>query len=62
MAQPVAQPVYYRSPWYIARFIMFLAFICFAIAALIAGGIVHGPMWAWGFGGFAAVALSWAAP
>jgi hypothetical protein len=60
MAQP--QPAPRPAPWYLSRFIMFLGFICFAIAALIAGGIVHGPMWAWGFGGFAACALSWAVP
>jgi hypothetical protein len=60
--QPGYPGTYYRSPWYISRFIMFLAFLCFAIAALIAGGIVSGPALAWFYGGFAAVALSWAAP
>jgi hypothetical protein len=51
-----------RSPWFLSRFIMALGFLCFAIAALIAGGIFHGPEWAWGFGGFAAYLLALAVP
>jgi hypothetical protein len=51
-----------RSPWFIFRFLCFLSFLCFAIAAFIAGGVIHGPEWAWGFGGFAAYALAWAVP
>ena len=51
-----------RSPWFVSRFILGLGFLCFAIAALIAGGIFHGPEWAWGFGGFAAYLLALALP
>lgn len=51
-----------RSPWYLFRFLCFLSFVCFAIAAFIAGNVVDGPMWSWGFGGFAAYALAWAVP
>jgi hypothetical protein len=51
-----------RSPWFLSRFICGLGFVCFAIAALIAGGIFHGPEWAWGFGGFAAWLLACAVP
>jgi hypothetical protein len=51
-----------RSPWFIFRFLCFLGFICFVIAALIAGGVIHGPDLAWAFGGFAAWMLAWAVP
>lgn len=59
--QPVVrQPVWPAAPA-VSRILMFLAFICFLIAAIVAGTSVDlGPFWAWGMGGFAAWSLSWA--
>ena len=45
------------------RLLFFIAFACFLIAALTSAAVFSiGPAWAWGFGGFAAVALAWFAP
>ena len=47
---------------YLPRVFMFAACVLFVIAAIVAGGttIVTSAAWAWGFGGFASVTLSWA--
>ena len=52
---------YSYQHWWAARVMFVLGFLCFAIAALVAGGVFHGPDWAWGFGGFAAFLLGKAA-
>jgi hypothetical protein len=44
----------------LAWVVMLAAAACFIVAALSAGLHWSTPMWAWGFGGFAGVALSWA--
>jgi hypothetical protein len=53
-----------RSPWYISRLLLFIAALCFFFAALTVGGanIMDAAAWSWGFGGFCAWALAWAAP
>jgi hypothetical protein len=57
----VAPGPYPYTYWMFARVLLVIGAICFAIAAMVAGGIFHGPMWAWGFGGFAAWTLAKAA-
>lgn len=51
-----------QSPgtWPPSRVVRAIAFACLFIAALTAAGsgIDIGPMWAWGFGGFASWALA----
>jgi hypothetical protein len=48
----------------LSRILMFAACVLFVIAAFAAGGDELGRItaWAWGFGGFAALALSWTVP
>jgi hypothetical protein len=42
-----------------SRLLLFVSAVCFILAALTAAfGLDVGPDWAWGFGGFAAWALS----
>lgn len=57
--QPVERRTYTVGTWPVSRLFMLAAFVCFLIAALCAGGIVHEEAWAFGFGGFAAYALAW---
>jgi hypothetical protein len=59
------QPQTVRQPVYIgtlpaARLFMFAAFVCFVVAALVAGGVFSGPVLAWIAGGFASWSLAWA--
>jgi hypothetical protein len=58
-AQPQPVRTVYRYPQ-ASRLLMIAGFACFVIAALIAGGVLHGPDLAWVFGGFAAWSASWA--
>jgi hypothetical protein len=61
MAQP--QPVIAVGTITFSRVLMLIACILFVIAALAAGGVFTTVSpWAFGFGGFAAVALAWAVP
>lgn len=61
MAAP-ARPVA-AVPVSLARALMFIACLLFVLAALAAGNIITSiAPWAFGFGGFAAVALAWAVP
>ena len=51
------------TPVSLSRVLMFVACLLFVLAALAAGNIITSiTPWAFGFGGFAAVALAWAAP
>lgn len=59
MAQQPARPAWNYSPGGISRILMFVACILFVVASLAAGGVIDESPWAFGFGGFAAVALSW---
>ena len=61
---PAPQPQPARSPWYVSRFLLVVAAICFLFAALTVAGsdILSGPAWEWGFGGFCAWTLSGAVP
>ena len=49
---------------YFSRILMFAACVLFVLAAISAGGhpLAGIAAWSWGFGAFAAVALSWAVP
>ena len=50
-------------PVSLSRVLMFIACLLFVLAALAAGNIITSVApWAFGFGGFAAVALAWAVP
>ena len=70
MAQPApaqaSGPRYAAGYWPPSRLLMFLAAALFVVAALCAAfsgvGNAIGPAWAWGFGGFAGLCLSWAMP
>jgi hypothetical protein len=60
MAAPVTARPAVVSVITVARLFMFVAFVCFLIASLFAAGLFSGlDPWAFGFGGFAAVALAW---
>lgn len=61
MTQPVATRRTYVSVITLPRLFMFVAFLCFLIASLIAAQVFQPSFGAWpfGFGGFAAVALAW---
>lgn len=58
--QQQARPAYGPVPW--SRILLFVACALFVIAALCAGEVVTWDAWAFGFGGFAAWALSGAVP
>ena len=46
-----------------SRVLMFVACLLFVLAALAAGNVIGSiAPWAFGFGGFAAIALAWAVP
>lgn len=65
MTSPAApqqqRPVY--GPVSIARILLVIGAVLFVIASLAAGGVITGlNAWAFGFGGFAAWALSGAVP
>lgn len=53
-----------RSPWWLFRFLMLAAAVCFLFAALTFGGTRIGDAgaWQWLSGGFCAWALAWAVP
>lgn len=57
--QQPARPVYTVGTVAVNRLFMFAGFVCFLIAALIAGGVVTGPVQAWFAGGFASWSLAW---
>jgi hypothetical protein len=61
MAQPAAAHTTYISVITLPRLFMFVAFLCFLIASLIAAGVFSPDFsfWAFGMGGFAATALAW---
>ncbi len=65
MTAPAPGQAGYAYPytyWWFARVLFVLGFLCFAIAALIGGGVFHSSaMWSWAFGGFAAFMLAKAA-
>lgn len=62
MTQPAeTQRVQYvrRDPWTANRLLLFVAFVCFLLAALItAFKLDIGPALAWGWGGFASWLLA----
>lgn len=62
MTEPAARPAVV-APVYLSRVLMFVACLLFVLAAMAAGNIITSiAPWAFGFGGFAAVALGWAVP
>jgi hypothetical protein len=62
--QPEQARYAYAGPVYLSRIFMFAACALFVLAAFSAGGhpLAGVAAWSWGFGAFAAVALSWAVP
>lgn len=61
--QPVGTPRYAPGYWPPSRILMIVACGLFIVAALDAAFTWSiGPFWAWGLGGFAGLAASWALP
>lgn len=64
MTTPEPQPVVVAGAWTLRRILLVAGCALFVIAAFAVGGDQLGgiPAWCWGFGGFAAWALSGAVP
>jgi hypothetical protein len=63
--RPVQERYAYAGSIPFSRILMFVACVLFVLAAFAAGGghpLAGIAAWSWGFGAFAAVALSWAVP